>query len=59
MAYQIANDFAKKDDNKLQLVYFYGEVGLGKTHLVQAVGNYLLQKNPASMVKYISLDDFT
>jgi len=59
MAYQIANDLAKKDDNKLQLVYFYGEDGLGKTHLVQAIGNYLLQSEPDIKIRYISLDDFT
>lgn len=37
----------------------YGGVGLGKTHLVQAIGNHLKQNNPGSNIMYISGPEFT
>ena len=37
----------------------YGGAGLGKTHLVQAIGNEVLNISPSSKVLYISADQFT
>lgn len=37
----------------------YGGVGLGKTHLMQAIGNYLLSTNRAINIMYISGPEFT
>ncbi len=37
----------------------YGNVGLGKTHLIQAVGSSVLQKFPSARVLYTSSDKFT
>lgn len=40
-------------------LYIYGRVGLGKTHLVQAVGNYVCNENPELKVVYASSEKFT
>lgn len=37
----------------------YGDVGLGKTHLIQAIGNGILEKFPKSRIIYLSSDKFT
>jgi len=40
-------------------LYIYGGVGLGKTHLLQAIGNELLRKNPTTRILYITCERFT
>lgn len=39
--------------------FIYGGTGVGKTHLVQAIGNALLVKKPAPKVLYFSIERFT
>ncbi len=39
-------------------LFLYGSTGLGKTHLLHAVGNRILQANPSSVVSYISSERF-
>ncbi|MBV6477314.1 MAG: Chromosomal replication initiator protein DnaA [Ignavibacteria bacterium] len=39
--------------------FVYGGVGLGKTHLVQAIGNEIIKKHPDKKVYYTTAPDFT
>ena len=39
--------------------FLYGGVGLGKTHLANAIGNSIVEKNPKSRVLFLSSDGFT
>ncbi len=39
-------------------LFVYGATGLGKTHLVQAIGNQLLLSNPRASIRYIHAEQF-
>jgi chromosomal replication initiator protein len=44
--------------NAYNPVFYYGETGVGKTHLMQAIGNEILKKDPKKKVIYISIEQF-
>lgn len=54
-AYSITNNLGKTYNP----FFVYGGVGLGKTHLVQAIGNEILKKYPGKKVYYTTTPDFT
>lgn len=39
-------------------VFFYGSTGVGKTHLMQAIGNEVIKKDPEKKVAYVSIEQF-
>ncbi len=55
-ALNVANNAGETAFNPLVL---YGGVGLGKTHLIQAIGNHVSQTNPGKRVYYVSSEKFT
>jgi len=59
LAQAAAKAAAEKPGEIYNPLFIYGGVGLGKTHLVQAVGNYILEKQAKKKVLYINSEKFT
>ena len=54
-----ASVMISKDPGKyFNPLFIYSKSGLGKTHLLHAIGNYFKEKNPSSRVLYITTDAF-
>ena len=58
LAYAACQAIAQNPGTKYNPLFVYGGVGIGKTHLIQAVGNAILAKNSSSHVVYISTEQF-
>ena len=58
MAAAAAKSIAENPGDRYNPFFLYGSTGLGKTHLVQAIGNDLLQHNPKAKVRYMHADEY-
>lgn len=58
LAHAAATAIAEKDSQEYNPLYIYGGVGLGKTHLAQAVGNEIVKRDPKKKVIYVSCENF-
>lgn len=59
LAYAACIGVSKNPGHKYNPLYLYGGVGLGKTHLMQAVGNAILKDDPTKRIEYITSEAFT
>lgn len=57
--YAAARGVAEHPFDKINPLFIYGGVGLGKTHLLHAIGNYLIKTNPDLKILYVTCEKFT
>lgn len=58
LAYSAALATAESPGGVYNPLFLYSSFGLGKTHLVSAIGNHALVRAPSLSVEYVTLDDF-
>lgn len=58
-AYAVCQSVSKNPGNLHNPVFIYGGVGLGKTHLMQAIGQDLIKSTPKARIAYLSSEAFT
>ena len=58
LAYAACQAIATSPGTKYNPLFLYGGVGIGKTHLIQAVGNAVLAAKPGARIVYVSSEQF-
>lgn len=59
LAYSAAVAVAEEPGSNYNPLFLYGCPGLGKTHLLQAIGNYICKTAPEKKVLYVTSEEFT
>lgn len=59
LAHAAAQAVTNRPGEAYNPLYIYGGVGLGKTHLLQAVGHAMLENNPLTKILYVTSEKFT
>ncbi len=59
LAFAASQAVANKPGEAYNPLFIYGGVGLGKTHLLQAIGNHILKLRPDTNIMYASAEKFT
>src|SRR3989344_6025398 len=59
LAFITAQTVAKNMGNTYNPLFIYGPVGVGKTHLMQAIANYSYIKDPTQKIVYLTSEEFT
>ena len=58
-AFSVAQQVAFNPGVRFNPVFIYGNSGLGKTHLLHAVGNEILHRDPSKKILYVTTENFT
>ncbi len=58
LAFAACQSIATTPGSRYNPLFLYGGVGIGKTHLIQAVGNAVVAQNPGSKVLYVTTEQF-
>lgn len=57
-AYNAAFSVANNPSKKFNPLFIYGSSGLGKTHLMQAIGHYIIFNKPDLKVRYVRMEEY-
>ena len=58
LAFVAAQTVAQHPGEKYNPLYIYGGPGLGKTHIMQAIGNYIIKNKPELKVQFVQAEEF-